>query len=83
MIEIEKKDKLLLLKYYSDYQPTDWIDSRLESNEAFLIKGVFLISKANLLEKVIEDFEEPEFYFIIGTLKVSIRRNTSFFSCRG
>lgn len=69
MIEIEKKDKLLLLKYYSDYQPTDWIDNKLESNESFKIKGVFLISKANLLEKVIEDFEEPEFYFIIGTLK--------------
>lgn len=69
MIEIEKKDKLLLLKYYSDYQPTDWIDSKLESNEAVLIKGVFLVRKANLFEKVVEDFEEPEFYFIIGTLK--------------
>lgn len=69
MIEIEKKDKLLLLKYYSDHRPTDWIDNRLESNETFKIKGVFLNSKANLLEKVIEDFEEPEFYFIIGTLK--------------
>jgi hypothetical protein len=69
MIEIAKKDKFLLLKYYSDYQPTDWIDSNLESDDVFKIKGVFKVSKAILFEKVIEDFEGPEYYFIIGTLK--------------
>jgi hypothetical protein len=69
MIEIEKKDKLLLLKYYSDYQQTDWIDNKLESTEDFKIKGVFLVSKSILFEIVVEDFEGPEFYFIIGTLK--------------
>jgi hypothetical protein len=53
MIEIEKKEQLLLLKYYSDYQPTDWLDTKLESDEVFKIKGVFSIHKSLLYEKVI------------------------------
>jgi len=68
MIEIVKKEKLLLLKYYSDYGAPDWIDGRLDSKKPFKIKGVFLVQEANFHDKVIEDFEDPEYFFVIGNL---------------
>ncbi|WP_010423484.1 hypothetical protein [Anaerophaga thermohalophila] len=68
MIEIVKEEKLLLLKYYSDYGAPDWIDGRLESKKPFKIKGVFWVQESNFHEKVIEDFEDPEYYFVIGNL---------------
>lgn len=67
MIEIEKIDDKLLLKYYSDYQPTNWIEERLSSNKPFRLKGVFLFNEENLF-KIEEDFDYQDYYFVIGIL---------------
>lgn len=68
MIEIEKIESDLALKYYSDLQPSIWLDRKLKSTESFLIKNVFLLSQQTLIKRVEPDFEEPEFYFRIGKL---------------
>lgn len=70
MIEIEKIDKDLILKYYySDYGQNYWVDDKLLSKKSFQIKKVFNVSKEILIERREEDFEEPEYYFRIGSLE--------------
>ena len=68
MIEIEKIDNDLVLKYYSDLQPSNWLDKKLNSNESFLMKNVFSLNQNALIERVEHDSEEPEFLFRIGKL---------------
>lgn len=68
MIEIIKEKKNLFLKYYSDYQPTNWIDEKLHSGYNFTINGVFQVNKEIFIKKEDSDFEETEYYFKIGFL---------------
>lgn len=68
MIEIFKKKKKLVLKYYSNYVPSDWIDKNLEKYEPFTIQSIFKVDKSRFFKKVEDEFDEPEFHFIIGEL---------------
>jgi len=70
LIEIEKTDKDLILKYYySGYQQNYWVDEKLLSKKSFQIKQVFNVRKDILIERKEEDFEDPEYYFKIGSLE--------------
>lgn len=70
MIEIIKTDKDLILKYYySGYQQSYWVDDKLLSKKSFQIKQVFNVRKDILIERKEGDFEEPEYYFRIGSLE--------------
>lgn len=68
MIEIEKIETDLVLKYYSDLEPSNWLDKKLNSDESFIMKNVFSLNKNTLIERVEHDSEEPEFFFRIGKL---------------
>lgn len=68
MIEIVKLDSKLVLKYYSDYQASPWIDEKLKADGFVRIQSVFHVKKENLLKRVGEHFEEFEYYFTIGEL---------------
>lgn len=68
MIEIVKLDSKLVLKYYSDYQPSPWIDEKLKTDGSVRIKNVFYFKPENLFKRVEDDFEELEYYFTIGKL---------------
>lgn len=69
MVEIEKIDSKLVLKYYSDYEPTEWLDKKLETQLPFKIKHIFNVNSASLLKRVENEFEESEYFFEIGELK--------------
>ena len=69
MIEIEKIDSKLILKYYSDYEPTVWLDRKLERDLPFKIKHIFNVNSTSLIKKVESDFDESEYFFEIGELK--------------
>lgn len=71
MIAINKIEKLLVLVYYSDFQPTDWLDEKLESNQTFKLKGVFSVNQTNLYRKNEDEdeFEGTEYQFTIGKLE--------------
>lgn len=68
MIEIEKIKTKLVLKYYSDFQPSDWVDAKLQSDKPFFIQHIFKVNRNKLLHRIQEDFDEPEFHFVIGEL---------------
>lgn len=68
MITIEKSKKKLLIRYSSDYNSPQWIDTELQSNNEFTLGGVFFLSNKKLHKRIEEDFEEPEFLFVIGEL---------------
>ncbi len=67
LIEIIKEKEKLFLKYYSNYVP-NWIEEKLHSDDIFTIKGVFHVNKENLNKGEETDFEDPEYYFKIGSL---------------
>tara|TARA_B100000949_G_C14271995_1_gene447762 strand:- start:294 stop:1481 length:1188 start_codon:yes stop_codon:yes gene_type:complete len=69
VIEIQKKENKLVLKYYySDFQSGYWVDDKLLSSKPFPIKKVFHVRREILIERIEEDFEEPEYLFEIGFL---------------
>lgn len=68
MIEIQKNKKKLILKYYSDYQPSDWIEENLKKDDPFSIQSIFKVDRRLLSKKVQDNYDEPEFHFIIGEL---------------
>lgn len=70
MIEINKKGNLLLLVYYSDFQPTEWLDDKLKTNETFKLRGVYSVNQDQFYKKIEEDgIDEVVYQFIIGKLK--------------
>ncbi len=68
MVEIEKIDSKLVLKYYSDYEPTEWLDKKLETLIPFKIKHIFNVGSKSLLKKIENEFQESEYFFEIGEL---------------
>lgn len=71
MIEIEKIEAKLTIKYYfSDYFSNDWIKDRLDNNQDIFLSGVFNVNQDVFLKKTQEVFGElPEYYFVIGELE--------------
>lgn len=68
MINIEKNKKQLILRYYSDFQPTSWLDKLLQTDKDFTLAGVFHLNKSKFYKKIDEEFDEPDFLFVIGNL---------------
>lgn len=68
MIEIENSDPFLVLKYSSDFQSTDWIDEKLESNDWLAILRVFRLNKTHFLKKT-NDIYGQEYHFKIAVLE--------------
>jgi hypothetical protein len=68
LIYIEKVKKRLILKYSSDFQPTIWLDKLLKTDKEFTLAGVFHLDKSKFYKKIDDEFEEPEFLFVIGNL---------------
>lgn len=68
MVKIKKKEKYLILEYSSDYQADNWIDEKIKDEEDFSIKSIFHLNKEFLIERISDDFEQPEFHFKIGVL---------------
>ena len=68
MTEIEKNKSNLILKYYSDFSPSEWIDKKLKSDDTFSIQSIFKVKKSLLYQRIQDDTDEPEFQFIIGEL---------------
>lgn len=67
MIEILKRDQELLLHYeYSD--SPYWIEDKISSSESFFINRVFRVNRGILVERNVNDYQEPEYYFKIGDL---------------
>ena len=70
MIEIEKIDSKLILKYYSDYEPTVWLDRKLERDLPFKIKHIFNVNSTSLIKKVESDFDESEYFFDLTSSEI-------------
>jgi len=68
MLDIEKIDNFLILKYYSDDQPTEWIEEKFASGKSYNFKGIFRIDEKHLFDKSKEE-EFTDYLFIIGELK--------------
>jgi hypothetical protein len=68
LIEIEKLKSKLILKYYSDFNPSNWVDEKLKSKDNFTLQAIFKVNRKILSDRIQENFDEPEFYFIIGEL---------------
>ncbi|WP_282144305.1 Shedu immune nuclease family protein [Cellulophaga baltica] len=70
MIEIVKTKNELILKYsYTDYSSVFWVDKKLNSSKPFNIQHIFNVSKDILIERIENEYQEPEYYkFKIGTL---------------
>lgn len=70
MIEIEKSESKLLLKYYfSDYFPNDWIEKALKEKDEITLSGVFHVNKSLLVKKKEGELDLPDYYFLIGELE--------------
>ncbi len=69
MVEIEKQDSKLVLKYYSEYEPTIWLDKKLETELPFTLKHIFNVNSKFLINKVEHDIDDSEYYFQIGELQ--------------
>lgn len=69
MVEIQKIERKLVLRYYSDYEPTVWLDKKLETQLPFAIKHIFKLNSSFLLKRVDNEFEESEYFFEIGELE--------------
>ncbi len=67
MIEIDKIDSKLVLKYYSERQDIPWIEEKFKKDGSISIQKVFRLKEAHLLKKEGE-FDEFEYYFQIGEL---------------
>lgn len=68
MVSILKHDHQLILKYYSEYGSGDWVDEKMQNDETFSVLSIFQLNRKLLFERISDDFEEPEFHFIIGGL---------------
>lgn len=68
MINIEKDKKRLILRYYSDFQPTTWLDKSLQADREFTLAGVFHLDKLKFYKKIDDEFDQPDFLFVIGNL---------------
>ncbi|WHF50990.1 DUF4263 domain-containing protein [Chryseobacterium gotjawalense] len=68
MVSILKHDHQLILKYYSEYRSGDWVDEKMQNDENFSVLSIFQLNRELLVERISDDFEEPEFHFLIGEL---------------
>lgn len=70
MIKIIKKENDLVLNYsYTDYSSIFWIEEKLKTSKPFSIKHIFNVSNNILLERIINEYQEPKSYnFKIGSL---------------
>lgn len=68
MVNIIKHGHQLILKYYSKYGPGDWVDEKMQNDENFSVLSIFQLNQELLIERISDDFEEPEFHFKIGEL---------------